>query len=344
MMLNFRCRQIYLFFSIIILFGCKQRERVDLSQIELDIRIERFEQALDSLTAANIPEKNEQWKRQYGAFYYDYMRFMLEAGDPDDSAAITGVLSEVIQTPDYTALSRALQKAYPDMNEQELRLTDAFKHILYYFPDTEVPRFISYLSGFGVQTPIGEDYIGIGLDMFLGADSEFYPALRGSIPFYISRRFTPENIVPRVVEAYAREELFPYPDVESHLLDQMVHHGKILYFMDQVLPDVADSLKIGYTTAQMEWARNYERDIWAWFLSEELLYDYDFHRTQKHLGEAPFTPELGEQNESAPKLGLFLGWNIVRQYMARNPEVSLPELMAMDDGQAILDGSRYRGR
>lgn len=344
MMLNFCRRQIYLFFSIIALFGCQRSERVDVSQIDLEINIERFDQALDSLNLTNIPDKNERWKRQYGAFYYDYMRFMLEAGDPDDTASLIAVLSEVIQTPDYAALSQAVQSAYPTMTDYEKELTDAFKHIVYYFPDTNVPRFISFMSGFGVQTPIGEDYVGIGLDMFLGADSEFYPALRGSIPYYVSRRFTPDNVVPRVVEAFAREELFPYTDAESHLLDQMVHHGKILYFMDRVLPGLPDSLKIGYTTAQMQWARNYERDIWAWFLSEELLYDYDFHRIQKHLGEAPFTPELGENNESAPKLGVFLGWNIVRQYMDRNPDVTLPQLMAIDNGQAILDGSRYRGR
>ncbi len=114
--------------------------------------------------------------------------------------------------------------------------------------------------------------------------------------------------------------------------------------MDHVLPDIPDTLKIGYTTEQMEWARAYEQDIWAWFVSEELLYEYDFHRTQKHLGEAPFTPELGDQNESAPKLGVFLGWNIVRQYMERNQDVTLPELMANGNGQSILDGSRYRGR
>lgn len=343
-MLNMYRRQIYLFFSVIALVACQRQERIDLSQIDLAVRIERFDQALDSLTATNISVKNEQWKTQYGAFYYDYMQYMLEAGDPDDSTGIASVLGEVIQSPDYKALSQSVQTRYPSLERYEQDLTGAFKHILYYFPDTEVPRFISFFSGFAVQTPIGADYMGIGLDMFLGADSEFYPALRGSIPFYISRRFTPENIVPRVVEAYAREELFPHDNVESHLLDQMVYHGKILYFMDRVMPQLSDTLKIGYTTAQMDWARAYERDIWAWFLSEELLYDYDFHRTQKHLGEAPFTPGLGEQNESAPKLAIFLGWNIVRQYMDRNRDVTLPELMAMDDGQAILDGSQYRGR
>lgn len=344
MMLKIRRCQIYLFFSIIVLVGCQRNERVDLSQIDLDIRIERFDQGLDSLSPANLTQMNAQWKEEYGAFYYDYMQYMLEAGHPDDSVVVEIIMREVIQKADYKALSTSVQNTFPSLQEQERGLTDAFKRILYYFPAADIPRFISFFSGFSVQTPIGADYMGIGLDMFLGADSEFYPALRTSIPFYISRRFTPENIVPRVVEAYVREELFPYEDVESHLLDQMVYHGKILYLMDHVLPDIPDTLKIGYTTEQMEWARAYEQDIWAWFVSEELLYEYDFHRTQKHLGEAPFTPELGDQNESAPKLGVFLGWNIVRQYMERNQDVTLPELMANGNGQSILDGSRYRGR
>lgn len=343
-MLKIRRCQIYLFFSIIILMGCQRGERIDLSQIDLDIRIERFDQGLDSLTPANLTQKNGQWKEEYGAFYYDYMQYMLEAGHPDDSVVVEVIMREVIQKEDYKALSESVQNTFPTLEEHERGLTDAFKHILHYFPGTEVPRFISFFSGFSVQTPIGADYLGIGLDMFLGTDSEFYPALRTSIPFYISRRFTPENIVPRVVEAFLREELFPYEDAESHLLDQMVYHGKIMYLMNRTMPDLADSLIIGYTTEQMEWAQTHERDIWAWFLSEELLYDYDFHRTQKHLGEAPFTPELGDQNESAPKLGVFLGWNIVRQYMERNSEVTLAELMRENNGQSILDGSRYRGR
>ncbi|MBK1440145.1 hypothetical protein JHJ32_09125 [Parapedobacter sp. ISTM3] len=74
------------------------------------------------------------------------------------------------------------------------------------------------------------------------------------------------------------------------------------------MPDVADSLKIGYTGQQWAWANRFERDIWAWFLQENLLYEADYNRIQKYLGEAPFTPELGEQNESAPKLGVFIGW------------------------------------
>lgn len=335
--------QIYCFFLIISLFSCGRTERVDVSHIDVDVTIERFDRALDSLTPGNIIAKNKEWLQRYGFFYADYMQYMLEAGNPLDSNRLASVLETIIATPDFNALKTSVYKTFPDMEMQDAGLTDAFRHLKYYFPAIDIPRVIAFFSGFAVQTPIGKDYIGIGLDMFLGADSKFYPALRGSIPQYLSRRFTPENIVPRVVESYVREDLYPQDALDVSLLQHMIYQGKVMYVMEQVMPDVADSLMIGYTTDQWEWANHFERDIWAWFLQEDLLYEADYNRIQKYLGEAPFTPELGEQNESSPKLGVFIGWKIVRAYMERHSEVSLSALLDIKDAQKILDGSRYRG-
>ncbi len=343
MMLKNHKAQIYCFFLILVLFSCNRRARIDVSHIDVDIAIERFDKALDSLSADNILQKNQAWLKQYGYFYADYMQHMLEAGNPLDSLRIASVLTDVVASPDFKALKADVYRVYPDLARQEAGLTDAFRHLKYYFPHIGIPRFIAFFSGFAVQTPIGEGYVGIGLDMFLGADSRFYPALRESIPFYLSRRFTPENIVPRVVESYIREELYRQDELDVTLLQHMVYHGKVLYIMDQVMPTVADSLKIGYTSQQWTWAERFERDVWAWLLQENLLYEADYNRIQKYLGEAPFTPELGDNNESAPKLGQLIGWKIVNRYMQRHPEMALPALLEITDAQVILDGAKYRG-
>src|SRR5690606_29907020 len=137
--------------------------------------------------------------------------------------------------------------------------TQTFKYIKYYYPKTALPRFIGFLSGFSYQTPIGDNYVGIGLDMFLGKDSKFYGALVQSIPLYVSRRFTPAYILPRVSEYFVRENLFRERDEDRSLLAKMVYNGKILYFMEQVLPDnLADSVKIGYTEKQLAWCKDFE--------------------------------------------------------------------------------------
>ena len=114
--------------------------------------------------------------------------------------------------------------------------------------------------------------------------------------------------------------------------------------MDMLLENVSDELKIGYTKEQLAWAKKYQSDVWTWFLQENLLYSTDHLRIQKYFTEAPFTPELGEKNESAPKLGSFIGWMLVRKYMERHPETSLKELFAKEDAQKILEESKYKGK
>ena len=178
--------------------------------------------------------------------------------------------------------------------------------------------------------------------MFLGPDSKFYPSLKQSIPLYISRRFTPEHITPRVIETLVREEMFPEKDDVTSFLDNMVYNGKIMYLMDAIMPNVADTLKIGYTPQQLDWCKTYEASVWGYFLEENLLFETDHFKYQKYLNEAPFTPGIGERNESAPKLGVFIGWQIVKKYMEKNPEVSLQQLMEENDAQKILKESKYK--
>lgn len=331
-------------FQAFFFYACNSKEVPDVSQISVDIHIERFDQHLGDLSVDSIVAKNQIWQQMFNPFYTDFMVQMLEVGDPKDSLYVSQVLREVVQKTDFIDLAAAVEYKFPNLDREEKELSEAFRFLKYYFPHYEIPDFYSFFSGFAVQTPIGSEYIGIGLDMFLGADSEFYPAILGSIPKYISQRFTPENIVPRVIEAVVRIDLLPEEVGGGSTLQHMIYHGKVLYALDCILPYVADSLKIGYTDSQQQWAQAYQEDIWAWFLSEELLYSTDYLRIQKYFSEMPFTAELGENNESAPKLGSYLGWQIVRKYMNKHPEVTLAALFENKNAQEILEQSKFRGK
>jgi gliding motility-associated lipoprotein GldB len=339
-----RNSQTYLFFFICALaLSCTNKKGPDVSQINLKISVERFDRELNSLNPSNLTDKTAELRQKYTWFYDDYMAQMLGVGTPSSGPSYLNSLAAVLQNPDYIELSSSVKKAYPDFTPYQQELEEAFKHVRYYYPQQKIPRLITFVSGFAVQTPIGNDYIGIGLDMFLGSHgNRFYPALRQSIPHYIARRFTPENISPRVIEAFAREEMFPEDDKDRNLLSKMIYNGKILYLMDSFLPQAPDTLKIGYTKQQLEWCQENEGGIWAYFLENELLYESDYMKIQKYLAEAPFTPGLGENSESAPKLGVWTGWQIVRKYMDQNPDLTLQELMLEKDAQKILTGSKYK--
>lgn len=337
--------QIYLFFLICpLLQACNNKKTPDISHIKLNISIERFDQEMAGLQAHELNVKAPELRKRYTWFYDDYMEKMLAAGIARDTIYYEN-LRAVLQNKDYKELKTTVEQTFPDLKKQEEELSLAFRYIKHYYPDQNFPRLISFISGFAVQTPIGNDYIGIGLDMFLGkSGSKFYPAIRQSVPAYISRRFTPENITPRVVEAFVREEMFPEQDADKTLLAKMIYNGKILYFMDSVLPDLSDTLKIGYTNEQLEWCKINEAGIWAYFMENELLFNADYLKIQKFLAEAPFTPGIGENSSSAPKLGIWTGWQIVRKYMEKNPEITLQMLMNEKDPQKILSASKYKPR
>ncbi len=337
---NAKQGQIYLIFLFATIFiSCKQSNRPNISNIVLDVKIERFDKELFAARDKNVNQTNNLLSKKYGLFYDDYLHKMVGSPAYSNEEIITTLYKDQA----YTDLTKEVDSIFPSLKPQEEGLTETFKYIKYYYPKAKVPKFISFASGFEYQMPVGDNYLGIGLDMFLGKDSKFYKAIINSVPMYLSRRFTPEYIVPRVVETYAHEELFREPDENRSLLSKMVFQGKILYFLDQVLPEnITDSTKIGYTKSQLEWAQNFEGDIWAYFLENNLLFETDYQKIQVFLSEGPFTPGLGENRNSAPKLGVWIGWQIVKKYMKAHPEVTLQKLMADHDAQKILNLSKYK--
>ena len=323
------------------MMACHQENKIDTSNIKVNLKIERFDQDLSQINPNNLKEKLPQLKKKYGNFYNDYFQKILNVG-PTDNDKYINTVAQIIGGKPFQDLQQETNQVYPNMDNIKPQLTEAFKRIKYYYPEWKELKLVTYISGFQVQTPIGSGYVGIGLDMFLGKDSKFYPALVETVPRYISRRFTPENITPRVVEVITREDLFPELDNDKTLLAKMIYNGKLLYFMKEIQPETADSIIIGYSEKQMKWANDYESDSYAYFLDQDLLYETDYFKIQKYISEAPFTPGFGDKNESAPKLGLFIGWQIVKNYMKENPKLSLKELMLEKDAQKILKGAKYR--
>jgi gliding motility-associated lipoprotein GldB len=340
MSLTVKYFQIYLFFlCLITLFSCKQDKRPDVSQINLDVRILRFDQDLFSGQSKPVEQTNALLRKKYGNFYDDYVNRVVGNGQVSGPE----ILQVLYKDQAYKDLNHDADSVFKDLRPIEKDLSQAFKYISYYYPKTKVPRIISFVSGFEVQTPIGDNYLGFGMDMFLGKNSRFYGAIVQNVPRYISRRFSPEYVVPRLTETFAREELFPERDEDRTLLSKMVQNGKILYFMDQVLdPAVPDSVKIGYTGQQLGWCKAFEGNIWGYFMENELLFNTDYQKIQVYLTEGPFTPGLGEKKESAPKLGVWMGWQIVRKYMEENPNITLQQLMAERDSEKILRASGYK--
>lgn len=336
-----RTSQIYLFFLISILLvsgiSCKRSKfDVDLSGIEADIKIRRFEKDLFSIDRNRIREEALGLERAYPQFYQLYFENIVRFGAVTDTAYLN-IVKDFIGNRDMLTLKHDVDSVYPDVSSIEKGLSDAFRHYKYYFPKGTIPEVITFLSGFNNGIVNADSLLAIGLDMFLGKDYKYYPSV--GFPQYIINKLIPDNVVPSAMKGFAKSE-FEENTEDRTMLDKMIYEGKVLYFMDAVLPEVHDTLKIGYTAQQLQWCKDYEVAIWSLFIDKNLLYSTDELGYNKYIQEAPFT--AGLDNNSAPMIGVWAGWQIVRKYMEENPNVTLAQLMKEQDYQKILKLSKYK--
>ncbi len=75
-------------------------------------------------------------------------------------------------------------------------------------------------------------------------------------------------------------------------------------------------------------------------IDNNLLYVKETPEIMKYMGESPFIQGFPEG--SPGRVGHWVGWQIVKAYMEKNPSLTLTELMNEKDAQKILNDSKYK--
>jgi hypothetical protein len=109
---------------------------------------------------------------------------------------------------------------------------------------------------------------------------------------------------------------------------------------DGLLPQVQDSIKMGYTTDQMSYCYKNEKNLWGFFAKDNKLYDNDLKLVSEFTSDGPFTRAISK--ECPPRIAMWLGKQIVKSYMEHNNNVTLEDLMNEKDMQKILLKSKYK--
>ncbi|MCL6523745.1 MAG: hypothetical protein K6T34_03695 [Thermoflavifilum sp.] len=334
----------FLVYGAILLSGCMHQQKrplPDVSHIQVPpIKIERFDQALTSLDTHHLHEALAALYKQYPVFMPVYFEQIMNYGPYSDTNQLLFTeVKAMLQSKDIHALQDTINKHFADLSWLENQLRQGFQYLKYYYPHYAIPRVVSFYSGlnnFGAVTV--DSVLGIGLDMFLGENYPFYQQVADPYPTYMLHQFSPEYIVPNCFKVI-EQQLYP-PKQEGSLLDMMVQAGKQLYFLDAILPHAPDSVKIGFTQQQLNWCKQNERMIWQYFIQNDLLYVRDMQQVMHYIGPGPSTQ--GMPKESPGNIGSWVGWQIVRKYMREHPQVSLLQLMQLNDAQKLLTDSRYR--
>ncbi len=128
-----KTKQIYLFFFIsLLLSACGRNKKVDVSNIPVDVKIERFDREFDAMKTKPMAQQAAYLQKKYGRFYHDFIATLLQDNqiNTTDTAYFT-LLRKVFLTKDYNDLKHDVDSVYPNMDKPEADLPDAFRHIKY---------------------------------------------------------------------------------------------------------------------------------------------------------------------------------------------------------------------
>jgi gliding motility-associated lipoprotein GldB len=329
-------RFFFLFCLTAILISCSRNPlKIDVSNVSLDLKIKHLDVDLLKLKQDQMQAAIPALKRSFGGFFDIFTYRMIAIGGTEQENFPQLLYSFVSDTLIRTLETNIAQKV--DTVQLRKELTVAFKHYKYYFPAKEIPVVYTCISGFNQSIVTAENIIGISLDKYMGADSPFYERL--GLPVYKRRNMRTEKIVPDLMYAWATTE-WPKPATANTLLSQMIHEGKMYYFLDAMVPDLSDTLKIGFTKKQLDFCVKSEASMWTSLAEKKLLFSTDRMIVKRFTDDGPYTSAFTDQ--SPARTGVWLGWQIVRSYMKGHPEVKLADLMNNTDFQNILNQSGYQ--
>ncbi len=302
------------------------------------IKIEslRLDEAIFTIGKSKNELEIQKMKANYGSFFDLYTGKVFNIGtikDPNYTNYLSDFATDNIMNQVYDKV----KKTYPYTTALDEEFSKAFTLYQELFANKSIPKITYMISGFNYAVVCTQAHLGVGLDMYLGADCDFYKQLQ--FPKYKYGLMRKDLIVADAMRAWLITE-FESKSVKQNLLDIMIQEGKALYCLDNILPNYADSTKIGYTQNQIRWLNKNEGRVWRHFVDNKLLFTTSYKQIVNYTKEAPFS--MGLPRECPGRVANWLGWQIVRNYMENNKEVGITELMNEKDVQKILSKSAYK--
>ncbi len=332
--------------------ACKNQETKyipDVSDTKVNLNLIRFDRELLKLDTQNIRQSLSSLIANYPAFsslYFNQIVAFPQYRDTLNDHFVTAVM-EFIKDPVVIEINQLVQKTYPDDKFLETELHKSLQFMKYYFPQENEPAFYTLISEFSYgnfifQNAPNQDGIGISLDFFLGGLFDYKKIDPDNPMFsdYLNRCFNKDHLLKKTWEVWLEDKLGVLPN--GRFIDFMLQEGKKLYVLEKILPAIQDTVLFEYTPAQLNWCRQNKREIWSFFLTSNLLYSTELQKFNKYINPSPVSP--GMPPEAPGKTGRYTGYEIIKAFIKRHPDISLTELLDYHDSQKLLTESNYKPR
>lgn len=329
---------------LIAVSSCSNKDAApDVSNISMDVTVQRFEKDFFALDTTNIEGSLRRLESKYPSFlnlYFTYFAPVKEIAAQNG----TGFNPALVTYYRFLRpLADSVAKRFTSTSDIEEGLEDNLRYVKHYFPSFKTPDVLTSVEGFNPNDPteiFGTTYyqnkLVISLQMFLGAGYSGYDPT--AYPEYLRRRFTPERIVPNCLRAIAGD-VYPDSSQSTSLIEQMIEKGKQWWLMKKFLPHTPDSLISGYTSQQTADLEREEGNVWGVIAQNENLFSIEPATIQTYVGEAPFTQTLPQ---GAPgNVGPWLGWRIVRKFEQENPKLTVQQILHTT-AKKIFQEAKYK--
>ena len=315
--------------------GCNSRVPNYKKQLEVNVgsapqlAFYRYEDVLFNMDTSRFQQELLAAKTEYRPFLN---------GDLSNPEAVK-YLKDFAVDPFSVSLYQKVKAAYPDLHKVKTIIEGVYQHFKYYYPEILLPeKVFTCVSGVNPDIPavmFVDDALVISLDWYLNGD-EVYERI--GIPRYMVERTTISSLAKdlgiQIYNSFVQEGR-----KQTNLLEEMVFVGKSMFFVEAMCPTMSDQVLMGYSDAQMQWITENEGNVWADLVGNQRLYSSDYEMFRIFFADGPFTNEYS--HEAPPRLGEFLGLQIVRSYMNYH-DCSLSNLMQNTDLQGIFQESKYK--
>lgn len=331
--------------TVFLLISCsgKEKKDIDVSDITVDLSISRLDNELFEADLYNLRDLNTKWTREYGYLYETFLSQMMNIGLPQDPM-ITYRLEKFLTDSTINFIKKEMDKSFSDFSSYENELKSAFKYYKYYFPNTPTPKIVTFYSNFsGAKSFPYSDTLAIGLDMFIGRNSEVVKLLPTDIYFqYTKNDMDPENLVSETMKSWIyynfseRMEFINSANfgLRKDFLSTLIYHGKMMVALEAMLPNKSESTLFQYTKKELDWCKRSEKQLYENLIEFKLIYSKNIKEIAAYINPGSFTPGLPQ--ESPGGIGKWLGYKMVKQYFEET-EISLQELLkAKNDERKIL--------
>ena len=330
-----KARTIILIALLTILASCQNKEaaykaKLDIKTEPYNLEFDRYEDVLFNLDTADFQAELLKIQDRYRVFL---------GGDLSNPNAVQ-YLKDFAIDPYSIGLYHKVKTAFPDLKQVEPMVEEVLAHFHHYYPDIELPKkAFTCITGIHPDEPpvqIIDNQLVISLDWYLDGD-EVYDQI--GMPRYISLRTNKETLAKNVAEQLYMHYLYEWRK-QGQVVGEMVFYGRRNFFVEAMCPAMPDSVLLGYSSDQWQWAVDNEGQVWADIVGNKRLYDAGLDAYMMFFGDGPFTQAYS--NDAPSRLGEFFGLNIVRAYVSNHDDFDLKQFLERKDLQNIFQDSGYK--